>query len=332
MSSPWARRAACVSLTGMKIGCCISNFSWDVAVPDIRDELLCVARFADDAGFDSLWTMDHFFQIRVTGEPPEAPMLEAYATLAFIAGQTRRINLGTCVTSVAYRHPGVLIKTVTTLDVLSGGRIVFGVGAGAPWNGLPPGVSPRDVEYTALGIPFPSLRERFERLEEVLQIARQMWSDDEGPFTGAHYELLRTLNSPAAVQRPHPRILVAGSGERKTLPLVARYGDMCNLFDLPGTGFHDDLAHKLAVLRRHCDEIGRDESEIEKTVSSIVDFGDDADAAASRFVDHLHELASVGIDHVLVSPATGPWDQRRLDAIAAILPAVHEIERAPVVR
>ena len=222
------------------------------------------ARRADEAGFDSLWTMDHFFQIPITGQPPEAPLLEAYAVLAFLAAKTQRIRLGTMVTCVAYRHPGVLIKAVTSIDVLSGGRVIFGVGAGAPFNELPPGRSPRDFEAYGLGIPFPPLAERFERLEEVVQIALQMWRGDQAPWQGTHYQLLRPLNSPNTLQHPHPPILIAGSGERKTLRLVARYGDMCNLFDLPGTGFADDLKRKLDALRSHCQDAGRDYDAIEK--------------------------------------------------------------------
>jgi F420-dependent oxidoreductase-like protein len=279
-----------------------------------------LARRADEAGFDSLWTMDHFFQIPITGQPPEAPLLEAYAVLAFLAAQPDRIRLGTMVTCVAYRHPGVLIKAVTSIDVLSGGRVIFGVGAGAPFNELPSGRSPRDFEAFGLGIPFPPLAERFERLEEVVQIALQMWRGDESPYDGTHYKLLRPLNSPNTLQHPHPPILIAGSGEQKTLRLVARYADMCNLFDLPGTGFADDLKHKLDVLRSHCDEAGRDYGDIEKTVSTFVDpIGD-----RTRILDHLDELADLGIDHAIVSPR-GPWDEAVLDWMAAMVPEIHAI-------
>jgi F420-dependent oxidoreductase-like protein len=308
----------------MQVGISVTNFSWPAGSAQIGPRVAQIAQFADAAGFDSLWTMDHFFQIRISGEPPEAPMLEAYATLAFIAGQTRRIRLGTLVTSVAYRHPGVLLKTVTTLDVLSGGRVVLGVGAGAPWSTLPPGVSPRDVEATALGIPFPSLAGRFERLEELLQIAHQMWRGDESPYRGRHYQLARPLNSPNSVQRPHPPILIGGSGERKTLRLVARYGDACNLFDLPGAGYQDNLAAKLDVLRAHCDEVGRDYDEIEKTTATILDLGEDRDAGLKALLDHLRALAALGIDHVLLGPR-GPWDDAALEAVASILPEVHAI-------
>jgi alkanesulfonate monooxygenase SsuD/methylene tetrahydromethanopterin reductase-like flavin-dependent oxidoreductase (luciferase family) len=199
----------------MKLGISVTDFSWPVRAEQIGPIVSGIARRADQAGFDSLWTMDHFFQIRISGLPPESPMLEAYATLAYMAAQTSSIRLGTTVTSVAYRHPAVLLKAVTSLDVLTGGRMILGVGAGVPWNTLPPGVSPRDVETSGLGIPFPSLAERFERLEELLQIAHQMWRGDQQPYNGKHYQLLRPLNSPNSLQRPHPPILVGGSGEKR---------------------------------------------------------------------------------------------------------------------
>jgi alkanesulfonate monooxygenase SsuD/methylene tetrahydromethanopterin reductase-like flavin-dependent oxidoreductase (luciferase family) len=203
----------------MKLGIGITTFPWPAE--EIGPMVARIATLADEAGVDSLWVMDHFFQIRLSGLPPESPMPEAYATLAFLGGLTKRIRLGTLVTSVAYRHPGVLIKQVTSLDVLSGGRVIFGAGAGAPWNTEPagPGTS---FEAEGLGIPYPSLAERFERLEELLQIAHRMWRGDESPFQGHHYQLVRPLNSPNSVQRPHPPILIGGSGERKTLRLVAQ--------------------------------------------------------------------------------------------------------------
>jgi F420-dependent oxidoreductase-like protein len=308
------------SMVTMKIGISMSGFPMATEAVQIGPLLSGLARRADQGGFDSLWTMDHFFQIPITGQPPEAPLLEAYAVLAFLAAKTQEIRLGTMVTCVAYRHPGVLIKAVTSIDVLSGGRVVFGVGAGAPFNELPPGRSPRDFEAYGLGIPFPPLAERFERLEEVVQIALQMWRGDEAPWEGTHYQLLRPLNSPNTLQHPHPPILIAGSGERKTLRLVARYGDMCNLFDLPGTGFADDLKHKLDVLRSHCEDAGRDYDAIEKTVSTFIEPDEDR----ARVLDHLAELAGLGISHAIVSPGR-PWDEATLDRVAAMVPDVHAI-------
>ncbi len=307
----------------MKVGVLVTDFSWPVPADRIAGLLIGLARQADEAGFDSLWTMDHFFQIRISGQPPESPMLEAYATLATMAAHTQRIRLGTAVTSVAYRHPGVLLKTVTTLDVLTGGRMILGVGAGAPWNTLPAGVEPRNVEMYGLGIPFPPLAERFERLEELLQIAHQMWRGDERPYEGKHYQLLRPLNSPNTIQRPHPPIMIGGSGEQKTLRLVARYADACNLFDMPGTGFADDLRHKLAVLRRHCDAISRDYDEIEKSAATMLDLTDTG--SMNRFVEHLGELAALGIRHVLVSPRQRPWDEASLAAVAGVLDEIHAL-------
>ena len=310
----------------MKLGIGITTFPWPAE--EIGPAVSRIATAADEADVDSLWVMDHFFQIRLSGLPPESAMPEAYATLAFLGGLTQRIRLGTLVTSVAYRHPGVLVKTVTSLDVLTGGRVIFGVGAGAPWNIAPAGPGPgmrTAFEAEGLGIPFPSLAERFERLEELLQIAHQMWRGYETPYRGAHYQLVRPLNSPNSVQRPHPPILIGGSGERKTLRLVARYADACNLFDLPTPEFRDNIEHKLQVLKNHCAQAGRDFAAIEKTVTSNFDFGEDPKAGAAAYLAHLRELAAAGIDHALVSPRQA-WDEATFDAVAAILPEVHAIE------
>jgi F420-dependent oxidoreductase-like protein len=306
----------------MQLGIGITTFPWPAE--EIGPAVARIATAADEAGVDSLWVMDHFFQIRLSGLPPESPMPEAYATLAFLGGLTRRIRLGTLVTSVAYRHPGVLVKTVTSLDVLTGGRVIFGVGAGAPWNIAPAGPG-TPFEGEGLGIPFPSLAERFERLEELLQIALQMWRGDESPYQGRHYQLVRPLNSPNSLQRPHPPILIGGSGERKTLRLVAQYADACNLFDVQNSEFRDNLEHKLDVLRGHCEQIGRDFATIEKTVTTSFDLGEDPRAGATELLAHLRELAEAGIDHALVSPRRS-WDEATFEAIAAILPEVRAIE------
>ncbi|MGH3150741.1 MAG: LLM class F420-dependent oxidoreductase [Streptosporangiaceae bacterium] len=308
----------------MKMGIGITHFPWPA--DQIGPVVTRLATLADQAGFDDLWVMDHFFQIRVSGLPPESPMPEAYATLAYLGGVTRRIRLGTLVTSVAYRHPGVLVKAVTSLDVLTGGRVIFGVGAGAPWNVAPAGPG-TTFEAEGLGIPFPSLAERFERLEELLQIAHQMWRGDESPYRGRHYQMARPLNSPNSLQRPHPPILIGGSGEQKTLRLVARYADACNLFDLPNPQFRDDLARKLRILAEHCAAEGRDYAEIAKTVTTSFDLRQDRQdrqAGLAELVGHIRELAAVGLEHVLISPRQG-WDQATLEAIASVLPEVHAI-------
>ena len=204
-------------------------------------------------------------------------MLEAYTTLGFLAAKTERVKLLTVVTAVVYRDPGLLAKAVTTLDVLSGGRAMLGIGAA--WN---------EEESRGLGLFFPPTAERFERLEEALQICRQMWSDDEGAYDGKHYRLDRTLNSPQPLSRPHPPILIGGAGERKTLRLVAQYADACNIFDTP------ELAHKLDVLREHCERLGRDYDEIEKTAQLRFDLGPNGERV-EQTIEHLHELADLGI-------------------------------------
>jgi F420-dependent oxidoreductase-like protein len=303
----------------VKLGIGITTFPWPA--DEIGPAVSRLATAADDAGVDSLWVMDHFFQIRMSGLPPESPMPEAYATLAFLGGLTRRIRLGTLVTSVAYRHPGVLVKAVTTLDVLTAGRVIFGVGAGAPWNMAPAGPGTA-FEAEGLGIPYPSLAERFERLEELLQIAHQMWRGDQSPYPGKHFQLVRPLNSPNSLQRPHPPILIGGSGERKTLRMVARCADACNLFDTGNDSFQDDLEHKLRVLRDHCAEVGRDAAEISKTVTTAFELGEDRQAGLAGLLSHLRELAALGIDHALVSPRRS-WDDATFEAIASILPQVH---------
>jgi F420-dependent oxidoreductase-like protein len=289
----------------MKLGI---PLGWPETAAWIGPEVGRVARLADEAGLDSIWTADHLFQIPVTSLPRESPMLEAFAALAYIAGQTSRIRLGALVTCVAYRHPGMLLKAVTSLDVLSGGRVTFGVGAG--W----------DVEEArSLGIPFPPTAERFERLEELLRIAHQMWRDDELPFEGAHYLMARPLNSPNSIQRPHPPILIGGSGEQKTLRLVARYADACNFFDLPGR-FGVDLTHKLDVLRSHCEAEGRDFDAIEKTTLTAFEPGD----RSTALLRHIGELRAMGIDHVILMGPRFEWGED-LGAVLSIIDDVHAV-------
>ncbi len=264
----------------LKIGLQIPSFTWPGGPDRIGPDLAAIARTADAAGFDSIGVMDHFFQIRSFG-PPQREMLEAYTALAFIAAHTSRVKLMALVTGVTYRHPGVLAKTVTTLDVLSRGRAWLGIGAA--WYERAP---------LGLGVPFPPLRERCERLEEPVQICLGMWAGDEQPFEGRHYQLERPLNSPQSLTRPHPPLLIGGGGERKTLRLVARYADACNLFPGP------QVAHKLDVLKRHCEAEGRDYAEIEKTCLFTLDPGEKG-ANIGKLIGRLRWLASMGVEAVM---------------------------------
>ena len=234
----------------MRIGLQVPNFTWPGGPQAIAPTLANIARTADQGGFASLWVMDHFFQIGVIG-PAEHEMLEGYSALNYLAALTKNVKLGTLVTGVIYRYPGILVKTVTTLDVLSGGRAYLGIGAA--WF---------EREALGLGVPYPSTGERFQRLEEALQIAHQMWSDNNCPYAGKHYQLAETLCSPQPLSRPHPPILIGGAGEQKTLRLVAQYADACNLFARMG---NDVVRAKLDVLQRHCEAVGRDYATIEKT-------------------------------------------------------------------
>ena len=268
----------------MKIGLQIPSFTWPGGPGCIGADLAAIARTADEAGFDSIGVMDHLFQIRSFG-PPQREMMEAYATLSFIAAHTSRVRLLALVTGVTLRHPGVLAKTVTTLDVLSGGRAWLGIGAA--WN---------EDEHRGLGVPFPPLGERFERLEETIQVCLRMWAGDESPYEGRHYRLQRPLNSPQALSRPRPGILVGGGGERRTLRLVARYADACNLFPSPR------VPHKLDVLRRHCEAEGRDYDSIERTCVFSFDVGEEG-VRVGRLIGQLRRLAGMGIQTALVSVA-----------------------------
>lgn len=266
----------------MRVGLQVPSFTWpdDVA---IGPRLAEIARTADDAGFASLWVMDHFFQISMVG-PPEEPMLEGYTTLGYMAAVTRRIRLGLLVTGVHYRYPGILAKTITTLDVLSGGRAYLGIGAG--WN---------EQESLGLGVPFPSTGQRFEQLEETLQIVKQMWADDRTAYNGKHFQLADPLNHPLPVSRPHPPIMIGGQGEQKTLRFVARYGDACNLFLAAGV---DTVRQKLDVLRRHCEDIGRPYDEIERTALGTVNLTADGDSAQD-VIELCRTFAEIGIQHVI---------------------------------
>lgn len=278
----------------MELGLHLANFTFAGGPPALGADIGRLAKAAEDGGFTRIAVMDHLWQIGVVG-PETDPMLEAYTTLGYLAAVTERVRLHALVTGVVYREPGLLAKMVTTLDVLSGGRA--GLGIGAAWN---------EDESRGLGLPFPPTAERFERLEEALQICLQMWSGEERPYDGTHYHLGRTLSSPPNLSRPHPPILIGGGGEQKTLRLVARYADICNLFPGP------DTARKLEILRAHCETEGRDFDTIEKTTA----VGYDRTGGPSALLDSLRQQHELGITATYLW-ILGPQPQADLERIAA---------------
>jgi F420-dependent oxidoreductase-like protein len=287
----------------------VSRFDWAGGPSGIGPGVGDLAQRAEAIGVRTLSFMDHFFQMDWMA-PAEDPMLEGYTALGFVAGRTERLRLRLLVTGVTYRHPGILAKAVTTLDVVSGGRAELGIGAA--WY---------EREHRGLGVPFPPLRERFERLEEAIQICLQMWSDDNGRYDGRHYQLAETLCSPQPVSRPRPRILIGGSGEQKTLRLVAQYADACNIFGPP-----EEVAHKVDVLRRHCDALGRDPDEIEVTAM----YRDlPPDATVDDVVRGAEAFAAVGVS-TLVTGAVGDDPAGWLEAtFGPAMERVAAVERAP---
>jgi F420-dependent oxidoreductase-like protein len=283
----------------MKFGLQVSSFTWPGGPAAIGQTLARVTRTADDVGFDSIWVMDHFFQIRGLG-PPEAPMLEGMTALGFMAAHSERARLGLMVGGIHYRQPGVWIKATTTLDVLSGGRAWFGIGAA--WN---------EEESRGLGFPFPPLRDRFEMLEETLQMAHGMWSGGSGTgeaHAGKHYSATRLLNSPQALSRPRIPIMIGGGGERKTLRLVAQYADACNVF-----GDAARIAHKYNVLREHCERLGRPYDEIERSTLQNIDLEQES---PDQIVERFGSLAGAGAQHILFS-VRGVNDVAKLERIGA---------------
>lgn len=270
----------------MRLGLHYWTFSTPPEPAKIGPTLAQTAQIAEQGGFAAFTVMDHFFQMDAVA-PAEEPMLEGYTTLGFLAGRTERMTLGLLVTGVMYRYPGLLAKTVTTLDVLSGGRARLGIGAS--WY---------EREQRGLGVPVVPVAERFERLEETIRICLQMWSDDDGPFEGQHFQLAETLSVPAPVSRPRPPIMIGGGGEKKTLKLVARYADSCNLF---GTS-PADVERKLDVLRRHCADEDRDYSSIDKTVLITRPVLGDVDA----FLEDAEEYRKIGVSEMLLMPDRHP--------------------------
>ncbi|MHB8459316.1 MAG: LLM class F420-dependent oxidoreductase [Candidatus Limnocylindrales bacterium] len=298
----------------MKLGLQIPSFTWPGGPAAIGPTLGRIARAADDAGFDSVWVMDHFFQIRGVG-PVTDPMLEGWTTLGFLAANTTRARLGLLVGGVHYRLPGLWIKAATTLDVLSGGRAWFGIGAA--WN---------EDESRSLGFPFPPFGQRFEMLEETLRIAHEMWQAERGteaPFEGRQFHAARLLNSPPPLSRPHPPIMIGGGGEQRTLRLVARYADACNVFGSPET-----LHHKFEVLRGHCEAVGRPFDEIERSTLQPVAVdarGADGALTPAAIVDRAGELADVGVQHLILS-VRGVDDVSRLELIGRdVIPATRTL-------
>jgi F420-dependent oxidoreductase-like protein len=278
----------------MRLSVSVTNYSW----PSIGSELSRIAVAADEGGLDTVWVADHLLQADPTAVP-DSPMLEAYTTLGFLAARTQRVRLGTMVTGVTFRPPSLLVKAVTTLDVLSGGRSWLGVGAGY-----------HEDEARDMDLPLPPVGERFERLEETLQLAAQMWRGDTSPFEGRHYRPERPVGSPPALTTPHPPILVGGMGERRTLRLVAEYADACNLFDIPDEG--RTIRRKLELLARHCEAVGRPYEEIEKTVSTRMN----PDESAEAFAERCAALAALGLEHAVVI-TVGPWTEDGVARLAA---------------
>ncbi|TIC87639.1 LLM class F420-dependent oxidoreductase [Nocardioides sp. GY 10113] len=288
----------------MDLGIHYANFSHPEWQTRLADRLTATAQAADEGGVALFTVMDHYFQMEMLGGPPE-PMLEGYTTLGYLAGITERVDLGLLVTGVTYRHPGLLAKIVTTLDVLSGGRAWLNLGAA--WY---------DREHEGLGVPFPPTAERFERLEETLQIVRQMWSDDDGPYEGAHYRLAETVNVPAPTRDRVP-VLVGGTGERKTLRLVAQYADACNLF-AEGT---EVMKHKLSVLREHCDRLGTDYDAIRTTILVMTDPLADRDG----FLREMEEYAALGVSLVTMMPPSDDPEAWVTTVAEEIVPRLSEL-------
>ena len=297
----------------MKAGLQISSFTWPGGPEAIGPTLARIVRDADAAGIDSIWVMDHFFQIRSVGRPEE-PMLEGLTTLGFMAAHSTRARLGLMVGGIHYRQPALWVKATTALDVLSGGRAWLGIGAA--WN---------EEESRGLGFPFPPLGERFELLEETLQYAHAMWEGDRGSggtFEGKHTQATRLLNSPQAISRPRPPIMIGGGGERKTLRLVAQYADACNVFGDP-----QRIHHKYEVLREHCEAIGRDPDEIERsTLQSVkVALDDKPGDSPAQIIDWFGELGDAGAQHVIFG-VRDVWDPRVIEELGThVIPGIRAL-------
>jgi len=269
----------------MHIGLQIPSFKYPGGTAVIRPKLKEIVTTAEASGFHSVWVMDHFYQIdNLFGEPYTDPMMESYTTLGYLSGLTEKVYLGVMITGVIYRLPSILLKMVNTLDIVSGGRAYFGIGAA--WY---------EQEAKGFGVPYPDTSERFEWLEDTLQLAHKLWEGDEISFSGKHFSAPKMTNNPRPLSTPHPRILVGGMGEKKTLRLVAQYGDACNLFEAIG---REALQHKLDTLKQHCQQLGRNYDDIEKTAlcTAHLTAGNDTVESIMARLKTLHEL---GITHAI---------------------------------
>lgn len=290
----------------MKISLSITNVSWPDGAPAIPSRIATIAAAAEEAGLDTVWLADHLYQADPSADPTD-PVLEAYTALGFLAARTSRIRLGTLVTGAIFRAPALLVKAVTTLDVLSGGRAWLGIGAG--YN---------DAEAVAMGIDMPATPARFDLVADTLDLAERMWAGDDSPFQGRTTRLERPIGSPRPLSSPHPPVLIGGTGEKRTLRLVAEKGDACNLYDIPDGG--TAVRRQLDVLARHCADVGRPFDEIERTITTGLNPGETAEG----FVERCRAIADLGIQHTIVITRGRPWarnDVETLGAAAASLAA-----------
>jgi F420-dependent oxidoreductase-like protein len=301
----------------MELGLQLNKFDGPGGPAAVGPRFVERVRWAEESGFSTLWMMDHLFMIQALG-PAEEDILEVFSALSYAAAITSKIKLGQMVVGITYRNPALLVKMATTLDVLAGGRTYLGVGAA--WF---------EREHTGYGIEFPPLKERFERLEETIQIALQMWSDNNGPYNGAHFQLAETINNPLPLSQPHPSLMIGGSGEQKTLRMVAQYADACNI---GASGGVEVVAHKLQVLRDHCERLGRDYATIEKTtlggILPLSNSGKDGTMSGQQAIDMLGKLADLGVDHAIIGIGMVDAPDSRRILVEEVLPAAKALKVA----
>ena len=294
----------------MHIGLQIPSFKYPGGTAAIRPKLKEIVTTAEDAGFYSFWVMDHYYQIKgLFGEAYTDPMLESYTVLGYLAGLTERAYLGALVTGVIYRHPSVLMKMINTLDIVSGGRAYLGIGAG--WY---------EDEARGYGIPYPSTSERFELLEDNLRLAKALWAGDETSFEGTHLSAPAITNNPRPLSQPHPRIMIGGTGPKKTLRMVAQYADACNIGDWVG---RQNMQKSLDSLKDHCETLGRDYDSVEKTTLGTVHLSgkDTVDGVIRRIQD----LSAMGFTHAIFN-MPDVYKIEPLETFASeIIPAVAEL-------